>query len=279
MGKIVWIASYPKSGNTWMRAFLWNYFRDSGAPGKLHDLSAFAVNESNPERYRQFTGDRSPTELSLEELAVIRPRVQESMAHSTGNVVFAKSHNYLGTFGDYPLYNFQVTGGAIYVVRNPLDVAVSMADHLGTTLDEAIAFMENEQTAGAMNDTGVAEFLSSWSVHVRSWTAQQHPNILVVRYEDMLSRPRKAFLSVLKLLNEPRDPKRLNRAMKLSSFQQLRKQEAQQGFAERSEHSRRFFRSGRRDQWRTALSEQQIDRIIAAHRDQMERLGYLPRSR
>lgn len=276
MGKLVWIASYPKSGNTWMRAFLWNYLRNAESPGPLNELSEFAVSESHPERYRRFTADGDLMSLSYDRIAMLRHRVHAAIAETTSGVTFVKAHNYLGSFADCPLYNLQVTGGAIYVVRNPLDVVVSLSDHYGIGLDEAIEFLSNEETAMPTNEIAVAEFLSSWSTHVASWTTHNHPNILVVRYEDLLERPKKAFLSVLKLLDLRKNTDRLNRAVRLSSFRQLRKQEDQHGFRERSEHSRHFFRAGRKDQWRETLSRDQIARVIKRHETQMKRFGYIP---
>lgn len=277
MGKIVWIASYPKSGNTWMRAFLWNYFRNPEGREPLDELSRFAVGESHPELYRRFAEDGDPSSLSFEQVAMLRSQVHASIAATTAGTTFSKAHNYMGSFGGYPLYNLEVTAGAVYIVRNPLDVVISMADHFGLDIDGAIDFMAKEETAGPTNEIAVAEFLASWSTHVASWTTQKHPNVLVVRYEDMLAQSRKTFLSVLKLLGQPKDPNRLKKAIRYSSFRSLRNQEEKQGFGERSHHSRRFFRAGRKDQWRDVLSRQQIERIIERHEEQMKRFDYIPK--
>jgi len=277
MGRIVWIASYPKSGNTWMRAFLANYYSHAGKPASLEEVSKFAVSESHPERYRQYAGGQDPASIPYERLAQVRPQVHAAIAAASPRTVFAKSHNYMGRFAGYPLHNLQATAGAVYIVRNPLDVAVSMMDHFGLNADEAIDFMANEETATPSNEFSVAEFLASWSTHVSSWTAQRHPNIVVLRYEDMLERPGKAFQAVLKLVNQPRDAKRMNQAIKQSSFRRLRSLEDQHGFGERSYHSRRFFRSGSRDQWRTVLSREQVERMIEEHEDQMKRFDYIPK--
>lgn len=276
MGKIFWLASYPKSGNTWMRAFLWNYLRDSNAPGSLDDLRAFAVSESHPARYRPFAPGGEPASLSHEQLAMLRTRVHTAMAESTSGILFAKAHNFLGSFAGHPLYHTPVTAGAIYMVRNPLDVVISMADHFGLTIDDAIDFMANEDTAGPTDHVAVAEFYASWSSHVASWTRQAHPNVLVLRYEDMLDKPHKTFRAVLELLNRPHDKQRFNQALARSSFKELRKQEDMQGFAERSHHSQRFFRSGHKDQWRTVLTRAQVMRIIERHEEQMSRFDYVP---
>lgn len=277
MGKIVWIASYPKSGNTWMRAFLANYYSDPGNAASLEDVSEFAVSESHPERYRPFAGDQDPASIPYERLAQVRPQVHAAIAAASPRTVFAKSHNYMGRFAGYPLHNPQVTAGAVYIVRNPLDVVVSMMDHFGLDADGAIDFMANEETATPSNEFSVAEFLASWSTHVSSWTAQSHPNIVVLRYEDMLERPGKAFQAVLKLVNQPRDTKRMNQAIKRSSFRRLRSLEDQHGFGERSHHSQRFFRSGSRNQWREVLSSEQVERVIERHAEQMKRFDYIPR--
>lgn len=277
MGRIVWIASYPKSGNTWMRAFLWNYLRNPDRREPLDELSRFAVSESHPELYRQFAENGDLLSLSPEHLARHRLKVHARIAEMTKGTTYVKSHNYMGSFGGYPLYNLQVTAAAIYIVRSPLDVVISTADHFGLTVDEAIDSMANEETAGPTDETAVAEFYSSWSTHVASWTTQKNPNVLVVRYEDMLERPEKAFSAVLKLLKQPKNPNRLKNAIESSSFQQLRSQETTHGFGERSRHSRWFFRSGRRDQWRDALSKQQIERVIGHHELQMKRFDYIPR--
>jgi hypothetical protein len=277
MGQIVWIASYPKSGNTWMRAFLWNYLRRPGRQTSLDELSKFAASESHPELYRRFAPDGDPASLSHEELARYRAQVHAEIAASAPGPTFVKAHNFLGDIDGHPLYNMNVTGGAIYVVRNPLDVVISMSHHYGLELDDAIEFMGNEETAGPTNEVAVGEFYASWSTHVASWTTEKHPNILVVRYEDMLERPRKAFLSALKLLNQPGNPTRLRDAIKASSFKQLRGREDRQGFGERSEHANRFFRAGRKNQWREVLSDEQVERIVDQHGEQMRRFNYLPK--
>ncbi len=206
-----------------------------------------------------------------------RLKVHAQVAEMTQATTFLKSHNYLGSFNGHSLHNLQVTAAAIYIVRSPLDVVLSLADHFGLTVDTAIDFLGNDDTAGPTDEVGVAEFYSSWSTHVASWTAQKHPSILVVRYEDMLRGPEKTFSEVLKLLRLPKDSDRLKNAIESSSFQKLQSQEAAHGFSERSQHSRRFFRSGQSEQWRNALTKQQIERVIGDHRQQMKRFDYIPK--
>jgi Sulfotransferase domain len=172
--------------------------------------------------------------------------------------------------------NFSVTSGAIYIVRNPLDVAISYAHHLGKPIDFAIDFMNLKSAETTVTEKQVYEVYGSWSQHVLSWTRKPHPAIYVMRYEDMLAEPRKTFGALARhLLFTPSD-EQLADAIDRSSFQRLREQEEKAGFKERPDEAERFFRDGRAGQWKEVLTSAQIARIVEAHKEQMERFGYLP---
>ena len=109
-----------------------------------------------------------------------------------------------------------------------------------------------------------------------SWTATPHPAFVVVRYEDLLDQPLKAFGAVAKLLGLDRDRERLRRAIRFSSFRELKQQELASGFVEKSPSSRHFFRAGTKNQWIGRLSDAQAALIVARHREQMKRFGYVP---
>ena len=276
MGRLIWLASYPKSGNTWMRAFLHNLFRNPPKPAGINELDQFCLSESKPHWYLPYSGGRPTETLSLAEIMEIRPRAHQDMTRAFPDSVFVKTHNFLGESHGYPLVNQAVTAGAIYIVRNPLDVAVSAADHFGLTIDQTIDFMGDDSAATANDASNVPEVLASWSLHVRSWTGRPHPALLVLRYEDMLARPAESFGRVISFLRLPSDRARLDKALRFSSFKELSRQEKKGGFRERSQNSRNFFRVGKPDQWREALTPEQIRRIVGLHREQMERFGYVP---
>lgn len=276
MGRLIWLASYPKSGNTWMRAFLHNLLRNPPKPAGINELDQFCLSESKPHWYLPYTAGRPTESLSLAEIMAIRPRVQQDMTRAFPDSVFVKTHNFLGESHGYPLVNQAVTAGAIYIVRNPLDVTLSAADHFGLTIDQAIDFMALPGAATVNDARNVPEVLGSWSMHVKSWTQQPHPALLVLRYEDMLTRPADSFGRVISFLRLPPDRARLDRALRFSSFKELSKQEKKGGFRERSQNSRSFFRVGKPDQWREALTQDQIARIVERHGEQMRRFGYVP---
>lgn len=275
MGAIIWLASFPKSGNTWMRAFLHNLLRNTEKPISINEIDKFSLGESVASWYYQFT-DKKATELSPEELAELRPKAHKAMMGAHPDSVFVKTHSYLGESCGKPIHTMEATAGAIYVVRNPLDVCPSFANHFGLSIDKAIEALENDQGTGAPTETHVTEYITSWSMNVRSWTQVPHPQIKVVRYEDLLERPQKTFGSVAGFLGLDPPKERLKKAIKFSSFKELSKQESQTGFKEKSDHAQRFFNVGKRDQWREKLTEAQIKRIVEGHREQMERFKYVP---
>lgn len=276
VGNILWIASYPKSGNTWVRAFLHNYIEDAKAPQNINRLHEQFVDEVKSFRYRDFIpDDKNTTDLNLEEVCAIRPMVQAQMAAEAPATLFVKTHNFQGEYKGYPLHNWQVSSGAIYIVRNPLDVAVSLKHYFNYGYDEAITYMA-EDMAGTPNEPeNVPQVISSWSQHVASWT-QGGRNMLVLRYEDLLTHPQRYFRKIESLLGLKKDVKRLHKAIRFSSFNQLKKQEQAKGFAEKYENAGQFFRQGQQGQWREQLSDNQIKKIISDHREQMTRFKYIP---
>jgi hypothetical protein len=277
MGNICWIASYPKSGNTWMRAFVENYLRDPPQPVRINDLFRLSTAESQSERYQRYVGEgKSLRDLDLEEICAIRPLVHTDIARESDGTRFVKTHNFLGEFGGFPLHQSTVTSGAIYLVRNPLDVVISMANYFDTSIDEAIDSMAEEMTGTPNEARHVPQLISSWSKHVESWTARGEDSILVLRYEDLLDRPEKAFRKVESFLGARKNPARLRKAIRFSCFDQMKQQELKGGFVEKHENANAFFRSGSKSQWRERLSAAQVDHIVGQHHDQMARFKYLP---
>ena len=170
-----------------------------------------------------------------------------------------------------------VTAGAIYIIRNPLDVVVSFSHHLGRPFDDVIQLMATENSHTSMSDDMMIDFIGSWSQHVESWTGRPNPGLRTVRYEDMLDDTYRTFSGLVKFLGLDVPRPQLERAIRHASFKVLQKQEERDGFHERSEHAERFFRVGAKDQWRTALSAEQVASVVDVHRAAMERFGYIPK--
>jgi Sulfotransferase domain len=277
---IVWIASYPKSGNTWIRAFLHNLVRlRTGEDGEqdINEMARFSTWDLDKKRYAKFLGFEPDNAAHRSEIAATRHAVHRQIADSIDGLLFIKTHNCLVMDRGHSTINFDVTAGAIYVVRNPLDVAISYAHHSGVTVDDAIARMAVTDAETAGSDSAVYEVHGSWSQHVWSWTRNPHRALHVVRYEDLLADTQNAFAAMARHLLLDSTRRRLAKAIEQSSFARLQAQEREKGFRERpASADQNFFREGRAGQWKDVLTPAQIDRVVRDHGEQMRRFGYLP---
>ena len=276
MGGIIWLASYPKSGNTWVRTFLHNLLLNATRPADLNELTKFTIGDGNKSWYEHVTGKPFDS-FSPEEIAALIPKVHRAYAQSRPDSVFVKTHNMFGKIHGVPLITPEFTAGAIYIVRNPLDVVISLSDHYGMPIDQGIEMMNDAEAYSAETASRLADFLGSWSIHVTSWQAMDRSRMHVMRYEDMLYKPEKSFGDLAKFLGLKPPKDRLKRAIKFSSFDTSRKLEAEKGFNERSDKAEKFFRVGKAGQWKTVLTAPQVDKIVTAHHDVMETFGYLPK--
>jgi hypothetical protein len=275
VGKILWLASYPRSGNTWLRAFLHNLLRNPSAPYDINRLQDLTLIDGDARWYRAFD-PRPLTELTKEEVAALRPQVHAAMTRASPDTVFVKTHNALMENRGTPMIALEHTAGAIYIVRNPLDVAVSYAAHFGLSLEGAVAAMNRPLNQSIANQANFAyELHGTWSEHVGSWTATPHPALLVVRYEDMAADPHATFTRIAGFLALKVSAERIARAVEMSSFELLKAQEARHGFRERSLKSPTFFRAGKVGQGAELLHRNLITELCAAHREQMLRFRYL----
>lgn len=275
MSNIFWLASYPKSGNTWIRAFLANLVANKVSALPLEELARYCDDEARPELFSEIAG-RPSTELNIGELCALRSEVHARIAASKPGTVFVKTHNMSGSLDGHPLHHPTLSAGGVYVVRNPLDVVVSMTHHFGLSTDEAIQRLGCESVATLNDELFVSQYLNSWSRHVESWSCSANPRILVVRYEDLLEKPTKWFGKIARLVGLDRDLARVERAMQHASFKSLASIERRDGFLEASSKTARFFRVGSANQWREVLSREQVRRIIEDHKGQMKRFAYLP---
>ena len=275
MGNIFWLASYPKSGNTWMRAFIANLIAGGTQALGFDDWNRYATDDALPERYERLAGAAVGT-LDIERICALRAGVQAQISAQVRGTVFVKTHSLAGSYAGHPLQHWAVCAGGCYVVRNPLDVAVSFAAHFGLSLDESIERLADPRVATATDRLFVGQILGSWSQHVAGWAALESRNVLVVRYEDMCEKPLKAFGRVARTLGLDGDRGRVQRAIDFSAFGQMQRMEREHGFREAVAANRPFFRAGRMHQWRERLSRAQVARVVADHHETMRRFKYLP---
>ena len=275
MSKIFWIASYPKSGNTWFRAFLTNFLKNAMEPAGINELEGSWIC-ANRRAFDDELGIES-SDLSDDEISRFRPEVYRHMAARSPETLFWKIHD---AYRSETLIPSDATGGVVYLVRNPLDVSISFAHHSRWTLDHTIEMMSRDSTmlAGTPGRLSLQlrQELLSWSNHVLSWLDQKAIPVHLVRYEDLCDRPLETFGNAIQFLGMADDPARVSRSASFSSFETLQQQEQLHGFKERPAELEFFFRKGKQGAWRDVLTQKQLDRVIRDHGAVMRRTGYLP---
>jgi len=271
---IVWLASYPKSGNTWTRIFLANYIFNRQTPMPINQVHRLGMGDSIEKAYRMVAGGPFDVADYRQSLA-LRDRVLKGIVNNDAAVNFVKTHNRLTRAFGVDLIPTHLTRSAIYILRNPLDMVLSYARQFAMTPAEAAEAIGRSDNSTAGTNNVVPQFLGTWSEHVTSWTTCRRFPVLVLRYEDMQADPEAAFTRVLAHIGITVDAARVARAVEFSSFDELRKQEDAGGFVERSPNSERFFHSGRAGGWRSDLAPELADRIRTEHAAVMREYGYL----
>lgn len=275
MSRIIWLASFPKSGNTWTRIFLLNLFMNPSRPLSINEVPEMSPSDVASAWYEMF--DKRPrSQWSVADVAKLRHQVQEEIASKTPDSIFVKTHSPLLPWQGVPAFNMKVTAGAVCIVRNPLDVVASYASHSGLDFDGIIKVMARKDYTAPGGDDRVPHPIGSWSQNVASWTARPHPAMHVMRYEDMVENPEETFGKLVAFLRLPPDPERLKKAIAFSSFDEVQKQESAGGFEEASKKADRFFRGGKTGGWRKELTPEQVKAVVSVHREQMTRFGYVP---
>jgi aryl sulfotransferase len=278
MGSIIWLASYPKSGNTWFRVFLTNLRGEEDVPAQINKLNSTPI-ASARDIFDDAVGIES-SDLTMDEIDRLRPEIYEHIAANADETLFMKVHDaYTYVDKNTPLFPKKATLGAIYFIRNPLDVAVSFAHHSDWDYDTAISRMADERYAfygrPSRLDNQLRQRLLSWSGHVLSWVDESGLPVCVLRYEDMKQRPAETFGRAVMFSGLEYTKEQIARALDLSSFEELQRQEKESGFREKSPSSDLFFRKGEVGSWRGELTEKQARQIVNDHREVMRRFGYL----
>lgn len=290
MKRTVWLASYPKSGNTWFRMLVANLLAGD-KPVDINEL---------PER-SGIASARGPFDhlllidsglLTQDEIDCLRPRVYEELARGADDdeydqgeaapsVRFVKTHDaYTLTSNGEPLLAGRAgADGAIVIVRDPRDVAPSLANHNQSSIDDAIAFM-NDSNAAFCGDANrqqgqLRQQLPRWSGHIATWLDQTDIPVHLVRYEDMKADTAETLRRALSFAERLASDAEICRAVQFADFAELKKQEAERGFREAPPKvNAGFFRRGIVGAWRDELSAEQVARIEREHAPVMRRLGY-----
>jgi hypothetical protein len=287
----IWLASYPKSGNTWLRMLIANLSAKDDRPVGINDPSA----TSNIASARGPFDDLLLIDSGLlthDEADCLRPRVYEELARGADSgeadpreappaVHFVKVHDAytLTPLGEPLLAGARGADGTIVIARDPRDVAPSLASHRNTSIDDAIAFMNDRDAQFSASTTKqnsqLRQKLPGWSAHVASWLDQTDIPVHLIRYEDLLIDTVAMLRRALQFAGQTATDDDIRRAVQFADFARLRLQEEENGFREAPQQAgARFFRRGEAGGWRDELTPDQAARIEADHAPMMRRLGY-----
>jgi aryl sulfotransferase len=281
-GGFVWLASYPKSGNTWLRLAL----ESLSGGGQAVDFTGTVARRFSP-----LAGGLSEMTMELDvEVSELPSALQDELLPDSLRLVaarpgrpdllFRKVHDCWGRTPSGRLrLPPEITHAAIHIVRDPRDIAPSWAHHANLSIDAAIDFMAKPDATMGRSARGpnlaVPQPLTSWSAHTQSWL-EATPTPLLIRYEDMVANPAQALENIARHCGQQVEAAMIAGAVAATRFDLLRAREAETGFRGGQTEGRRFFRRGMVGGWRDSLTPTQVARIVATHGDMMRRLGYDP---
>lgn len=277
--RIIWLASYPKSGNTWVRLFLSAYCHPERGELDINHLD-LSLHAGNRELFDRVIGLEA-SDLTPAEIERYRPAVYRQLALEATESLFIKVHDrwYQNQDGE-SLFPADCTQLAVYMVRDPRAVAPSFAHHSGWSIGKAIARLADADYGLCSQRDRLSlqlhQPVGSWSQHVRSWLDQTELPVHLVRYEDLVREPQRTFSALIEAVGLPLETERLAHALAQTHLERLQAQEAAAGFKERHPKTIRFFRRGQADGWRDELTAEHCQCIEADHGAVMARLGYLP---
>jgi len=284
--KIFWIASYPKSGNTWIRAILTSLFFTKDGIFSFELFNSTSIFE-HAERFEFIKEINQNDYDNLSQLEILSKYWLQGQNKTVikGDFAFLKTHHACIAYGKNNFTSTNNTLGTIYLIRDPRDVVISYSKHLGKTIDETIYLMK-KIGASTLYKTGpntknkkYYSYISSWDDNVKSWEEISVPKI-IIKYEDLLDNPMKIIIEIVNFFKENYNLKfaslenKLENIIKTTSFENLSNLEKQYGFLEATKHSN-FFRKGQKKQWRKILTHKQISEIEKSFKDLMKKYNYL----
>ena len=276
---ILWIASYPKSGNTWLRSFISTYYfsnKDQFYFNLLKNIKQFP--------HEKFFSKKIE---SIENAIESWDKSQENITKHK-KITFLKSHSALTKVNNYPFTTNKHSIGAIYIVRDPRNVISSLSNHYELTFDESFKFMTNKRkyllNKKDMGNFSNFTFLGSWSNHYMSWKKNNLFNTYFIKYEDLENNTFDCFKNIVlfinKIMNYDRkiDTVRVQKIVESINFDKLKMKEDLYGFPEGVESKNNskinFFYLGKKNKWENILSEKQINLMNKEFGKDIKNLGY-----
>ena len=276
---IIWIPSYPKSGNTYLRSFLSSYYYSK--EGKFDFNLLLNINQFPSLRYSDI---KSYTYVDAAKNWINN----QKKFFNKEQLFFLKTHNSLEEYFGYKFTNSLETLGAIYIVRDPRNIITSMCNHFSMNFNEAYNRMIDQNASlSRKNEDGDLSnfsFLGSWSNHYRSWKNNFEFKTLIIKYEDLEKDAYNEFWKILTFIEdltgkkEPINKKKFVNSLNSTNFSNLKQKEKLHGFKEslsyKSNNKTNFFNLGFKNKWQEILPEEISEKVKDIFFDEMKDLKY-----
>ncbi len=273
---IIWIVSYPKSGNTWIRSIVSSMLYTNNGNFEMGLLKRI------PQFPRNFHFDGITDNLSnIDELSKYWIEAQERI-NRENKISFFKTHNANITVQNFPFTNKANTLATIYIIRDPRNVVSSIANHYNYTINEAKDFMLTRKALKQSTEgyDGILTPISDWGDHYKSWT-KYNDNLLLVKYEDLIKNIKEEIkrisIFLKKFVKIETDEKKIKRIIETTNFNNLKKLESKGDFHEYKHRDKNFsfFNKGPNNNWQNTLNTNIKNEIEIKYSDIMKELGYL----
>ena len=282
---IIWIASYPKSGNTWVRSLLSTYLYTEDGSFNFNLLKKILKFPSKI-YLKYFTKDFSDIKKISEYWISAQERIN---LFNENKSVLLKTHSALCTLENNSFTNKQNTQAVIYIVRDPRNVITSISNHYSLSIEESYDFMiDNKKILTSDRwggkDFGISEVLGSWSQHYKSWQNIKFAPILNIKYENLIDDTKNSLITIINFLQKftdtKIDEKKILKTIKSCNFENLREMEIKQGFdesaySEKLEKKVNFFHLGKENNWKKLLRPEMEKKIRTTFNNEMKELNYI----
>ena len=279
---IIWLASYPKSGNTWVRSIISSLLYSSDGAFNF-DLIKKIPQFTKKEIFKDFVKDFSNFNEIKKNWIVAQKKI-----NSEKEIKLFKTHNGKYTVEKDNFTDDQNSLAVIYIVRDPRTLVKSISNHFTKSHDDASKFLIAPSLIGngksfEERKDGILTLVGKWNDHYRSWTRNKN-NLLLIKYEDLVNNPETELIKLIKFLekyiNFKTNEKKNRTILETTSFANLRNMEEQGLFKEgvlnkKTNNKANFFHLGPKNMWQENLDKKIINEIEKNFYNEMKELGYL----